>query len=311
MILVRECWTGPARSGASPQGEGGSVPDVSARVARWFGAVVDLLAEPHFVMPVAQIAQHLRQVFDLNVVSWNWRDSLTEFGLELDPPEMRQREPEMWKVWETGQLNDCHALMTWHTVTNDVTPHTLARVPTLIVPKRNRLIVEQPLARLESEQQMTLNYRLEGLSHRAFVLCRNRRDFSDDDLEVARLVQRTLMSLDRQVQTLERLAKPPAASAAIEVGLTGRELTVLHLVADGHSSRQVARRLSCSPRTVDKHLERTYRKLGVTDRVNAIHAARLAGILPVVPLSLRGQERPLALRPAEEPSEGLESEVAS
>ena len=38
-------------------------------------------------------------------------------------------------------------------------------------------------------------------------------------------------------------------------------------------------RLSVSPRTVHKHLEHIYRKLGVTDRLAAVVAAGEAGIV--------------------------------
>jgi DNA-binding CsgD family transcriptional regulator len=54
---------------------------------------------------------------------------------------------------------------------------------------------------------------------------------------------------------------------------------VLQLLSDGLSARQTARRLACSPRTVEKHLQHVYRKLEVRDRVNAIRVARLAGIV--------------------------------
>ena len=54
--------------------------------------------------------------------------------------------------------------------------------------------------------------------------------------------------------------------------LTAREREVVELLAEGRTTRAVARLLDCSPRTVEKHLERVYRKLGVTDRVSAVLA---------------------------------------
>jgi DNA-binding CsgD family transcriptional regulator len=54
--------------------------------------------------------------------------------------------------------------------------------------------------------------------------------------------------------------------------LTVRQRQVLSLVADGLTDVAIAHRLGCSPRTVDKHLEHVYRKLGVSCRTAAIAA---------------------------------------
>jgi DNA-binding NarL/FixJ family response regulator len=47
----------------------------------------------------------------------------------------------------------------------------------------------------------------------------------------------------------------------------------------GLTAEGIARRLGTSPRTVHKHLEHVYRKLGVTDRLGAFRAAQAAGLL--------------------------------
>jgi DNA-binding CsgD family transcriptional regulator len=60
---------------------------------------------------------------------------------------------------------------------------------------------------------------------------------------------------------------PPAIS--LGAALSPREREVLDLVSSGLTNGQVARRLSISPRTVHKHLEHVYAKLGVTNRVAA------------------------------------------
>ena len=65
-----------------------------------------------------------------------------------------------------------------------------------------------------------------------------------------------------------------AQTQGVEAGLTARELSVLALLAEGLPTQVIAHRLGCSPRTIDKHLERTYRKLGVSDRVNALRIAQ-------------------------------------
>ena len=48
--------------------------------------------------------------------------------------------------------------------------------------------------------------------------------------------------------------------------LTDRETEVAQLVVQGLSSPQVADQLYLSPRTVGRHLERIYKKLGISSR---------------------------------------------
>jgi DNA-binding CsgD family transcriptional regulator len=48
--------------------------------------------------------------------------------------------------------------------------------------------------------------------------------------------------------------------------LTLREREIALLAASGLSSREIADRLVVSVRTIDNHLQRAYRKLGITRR---------------------------------------------
>ena len=52
-------------------------------------------------------------------------------------------------------------------------------------------------------------------------------------------------------------------------GLTAREVEVLRLVAQGASNREIAARLVLSEKTVRNHVERTYAKIGVSNRIGA------------------------------------------
>jgi DNA-binding NarL/FixJ family response regulator len=58
------------------------------------------------------------------------------------------------------------------------------------------------------------------------------------------------------------------------LGVTGRELEVLRLVAQGRTSREIAEQLYLSPRTVEKHVERLLTKTGAANRT------ALAGFAP-------------------------------
>jgi len=81
---------------------------------------------------------------------------------------------------------------------------------------------------------------------------------------------------------LLRLAKDSGTSTPLEfsrdLGLTSREGEVLSWLSKGKTNRDIAQILGLSPRTVDKHLEQIYSKLGVENRtaaaaiaVNATH----------------------------------------
>jgi DNA-binding NarL/FixJ family response regulator len=61
--------------------------------------------------------------------------------------------------------------------------------------------------------------------------------------------------------------------------LTPREAEVLRAVAEGHSAREIARRLDVSPKTVDNHKHRIYAKLGVQSQAHAVAVATRAGLI--------------------------------
>jgi pimeloyl-ACP methyl ester carboxylesterase/DNA-binding CsgD family transcriptional regulator len=69
--------------------------------------------------------------------------------------------------------------------------------------------------------------------------------------------------------------------AAALPGLTGRELQVAWLVADGLTNQAIASRLSIAPRTAEAHVENIRRKLGVRSRAQiAAWVARTPGPSP-------------------------------
>jgi DNA-binding NarL/FixJ family response regulator len=79
---------------------------------------------------------------------------------------------------------------------------------------------------------------------------------------------------------LLRLAKESSANLpaefSSELGLTTREGEVLAWLSKGKTNRDIAQILGLSPRTVDKHLEQIYAKLGVENRTAAAAIATSA-----------------------------------
>lgn len=68
--------------------------------------------------------------------------------------------------------------------------------------------------------------------------------------------------------------------ASEHVTLTRREVEILSLVVEGHSSKEVADMLFISKRTVDFHLDNVYGKLKVKNKMQALLKATKLGLLP-------------------------------
>jgi DNA-binding CsgD family transcriptional regulator len=63
-------------------------------------------------------------------------------------------------------------------------------------------------------------------------------------------------------------------------GLTAREVEVLRLLAGGLSTKQIAQRLTISPKTAGNHIEHIYGKIDATNRATASLFAVQHGLLP-------------------------------
>ena len=74
---------------------------------------------------------------------------------------------------------------------------------------------------------------------------------------------------------LTRAAKAPGADDV----LTPREAEIVKLIAEGHSSRQIAALLSISIKTVDRHRANILDKLGMRDRVQLTRYAIRRGLI--------------------------------
>jgi DNA-binding CsgD family transcriptional regulator len=93
---------------------------------------------------------------------------------------------------------------------------------------------------------------------------RRSTSFTDRDVAMFTMLAPALARLVRERPT-----------PTLPVTLTVQERRVLSHVAAGRSNQEIAQDLFVAPSTVRKHLEHSYRKLGVTNRVAAV--ARLQG----------------------------------
>jgi DNA-binding CsgD family transcriptional regulator len=96
-----------------------------------------------------------------------------------------------------------------------------------------------------------------------------------------RLVIRLVFEPGARLLLLEEQGTAPRAASLEAHGLTRREAEVLGWVARGKTNAEIATILGARDRTVAKHLERTFRKLGVETRTAAaMRALELSGAAP-------------------------------
>ena len=98
-----------------------------------------------------------------------------------------------------------------------------------------------------------------------------------DGLGARQSAQRLRRQL-RQRGNLRIPRGPTRATAANPAGLTGRQVEVLGLLAEGLSDGEIAARLSLSTKTVGHHVSGLLAKLGVASRRQAAAAARRLGV---------------------------------
>ncbi|MDX3661488.1 helix-turn-helix transcriptional regulator [Streptomyces sp. ID05-26A] len=246
------------------------------RLAHWFDIVRDLLVEPVAQLPHVMLLNELMDSLGAKAGSWIHRraDGHVDYHV-VSPPEMVLAAEAI--EWIRPRL-DQHPLLCWFTATADPTAQTVSRVPKAL--RDPRYDAWQEIEALAgAEHQLAIPLELSGRQHRAFVLVADGVDFADQDLRLARRLQGLLVGLDRQARALEKWM--PCASSENDGDLTARELTVLRLIADGMTAGAIGHRLFISPRTVQKHLEHIYAKLGATDKVSAVLRAQGLGLLTV------------------------------
>lgn len=118
----------------------------------------------------------------------------------------------------------------------------------------------------------------------AIALNRSRGDFTEDDRAVLSVLTGPLnRAMDRARSRHEARSALDSAVSADGGILTVRELQILDLAAQGRTNIAIARAIDVSPRTVAKHLEHVYRKLGVSSRAAAVY--RTTGVAASRPLA--------------------------
>jgi DNA-binding CsgD family transcriptional regulator len=242
----------------------------------WLEFVADVLRAPLTAFPEQRVAEQLQHTFEARGVAFSHRTGavISQNLWPLDEQFNGHRaEIDRYAVTESG---GGHPILRYYLSTFECRPLSVHDVPERFADRR---IVGAWMERSSpwgASAQATLPMHFADEGHRVFVVGRS-DPFARDELNLLDVLQSLLVGLDRQIAAFGRIA--PDAGPAQETGLTVRELTVLGLVAEGLTAAATARRLAVTEHTVHKHLQNSYRKLGVRDRLGAVLRAQQMGVL--------------------------------
>jgi DNA-binding CsgD family transcriptional regulator len=240
----------------------------------WLDLAAETLHDPAPRFPVERVAAQLLESFELVGCSFNdrppapgvlrlWPDGGFFGGLDREIREWTAA----YGAWE-------HPLLRYYSATDDPEPVHLADVPERFADRRVRGAWHEFAGPGGFAHQILLPLGTPHAHHRAFSIVRA-DPFTPQEQDFAWTVWRLLGGLDRQAAALARAR----CEVATQVRLTPRQTAVLVLVAGGLTAATVARRLAITERTVHKHLEAVYHRIGVHDRLSAVLWAQRSGLL--------------------------------
>ncbi|MBK6974876.1 MAG: hypothetical protein IPH26_18755 [Sterolibacteriaceae bacterium] len=107
------------------------------------------------------------------------------------------------------------------------------------------------------------------------LMCDSTQDFANV-LSIVQLISPYLQLAVHRIRESANRPKfgaPVASSRASALSLSSREIQILESVRDGKSNAEIGHALNISPYTVKNHLQRTFRKLEVSTRTQAVAMA--------------------------------------
>lgn len=255
---------------------------LASRDGEWLDLVAELMAVPLRRWPFEEVARELVETFAAPASTY-YATSPDAVPTQLGwPPEHFADHLEEARGWSQRYASTEHPLLRYHLVTGDTGCMQVAEVPRRIADDHVRAAWEERGRRWGGVQsQLSLPLLFSSGTTRSVVV--GRADpFTRQEMWLARRLQRLLTGLDRQICAYAGWSGrtgPLAVEAANCLRLTPRELAVLELLAQGLTAGSIARRLAIAERTVQKHLQRCYAKLGVPDRLAAVLRAQHIGLL--------------------------------
>jgi two-component system, NarL family, response regulator len=183
---------------------------------------------------------------------------------------MVNQQPDMEVVGEAGDGEEAIALYEQHR------PDVL--VLDLRMPKRDGVAVVQQLLEVDPKARVLIMTTYDGDEDIFQCLSQGAKGYLLKDaprqeiLSAIRAVSedRPYTSSTVATKALQRMSKP---------SLTQRELGVLHLVAEGRSNKDIARRLSITEGTAKTHVKGILTKLDAISRTEAVAVAHRRGLI--------------------------------
>lgn len=270
------------------------MPDVAAR---WIDVASAVLNQDDVTVARRRLAEHLLHDFDARAGAHVTFDRQSgAFGVHAFPQEIAF-DAMRWP-YGVRTLERTHPLLLHYLRTGSLEPSQL------LTPDQSPLVLPAPLLRLLSSLDIGV--------HQLALPTRNERDgvlegyvlvredpFPRWALPRAMALHDLVRGLDSHLR-LVAAAATPSPRPEDEVGLTPREHTILAMLAESRTAESIGRSLGISARTVHKHLENVYRKLGVSDRVAAVTSAHRRGLVMMLDEEQAGG-RPEATEPVRAP----------
>jgi DNA-binding CsgD family transcriptional regulator len=216
---------------------------------------------PGYVLP------ELSHLIGCDVATYNWIGPTPGQVRYLDFPR-RQLDPASGDVFAAYVHQ--HPVVNHYRATGDGSPAKISDFVSRSQFHRLGLYAEF-FRQIPVEHQLAITLADPTVTVTGIALNRAAHDFTDQDRAVLAALRRPLVVGLMRVRVKARAhAALLAASIDRTLDVTDRELRVLELVAAGRTNVAIARMLDISPRTVAKHLEHIYIKLGVTNRAAAV-----------------------------------------
>jgi DNA-binding CsgD family transcriptional regulator len=128
--------------------------------------------------------------------------------------------------------------------------------------------------KLGMEQVLTMPVYIDADGFLAICLVRSAPAFSERDRTMLNLLQSHLRQAYVNARERESVQTRSVITGLALLGLTQRQADVAAALALGKKNGEIATALRMSPRTVEKHVEQIFRRLGVNNRVQASNLLR-------------------------------------
>jgi DNA-binding CsgD family transcriptional regulator len=248
-------------------------------------SLLELLGDVHGMLDIVEFRAGLLQAL-MRMVPAEWA-SLNDLGADpadavivIEPGGAPAEDRELF-----ARLAHENPLILRYQRTQDGRAYRFSDVTTPAALRRTELY-QRIYAPMGVEHQIAFTLPAAPDRLLGIALCRGHDDFSDAERDLLNRARPFLIQAYRNAVEYSRVAgqavraetprgSPDRGAATVALlarGLTSREVEVLWWSAVGQSPAAIAQRLQISRRTVQKHLERAYRKLGVANRSDAAAA---------------------------------------